>query len=156
MALWCKQDDVELLLKGIDTPHHDTADIDVQIGHAQDFADSHLRHVIAASTLNDWTDLLCPPLVKRCVAQIAAAYVLNRFYQQAFMAPKSDSAPLASQLYREATDILADIRDGRTMLADTTSASVPIGGSPIHRAESTLERKFTSGSSSVTGTMDNY
>lgn len=152
---WIIPDKVSGLFHGIEATAHNADDVTDKIEEAQIVVEGYLRPRISATTLDAWDEDSCPALVQKIVAHIAAAYILNRYYGQRYMT-RGENPTLASELYKEANDLIDAISKGQIQITDVASEAVAPTNNEFFQANSTTSRKFTEGNGSTTcGSMDN-
>ena len=147
MANWLTRDDVKVNLRTVDSKLHDDEDIDRAITDAVAEARAYLTGAFGGDVVQDWTPTTVPEDIKNKTAVIAAAMILDQFYD----VPIGDSGA-----YKIARKHLSGYAEGKFMALDSAGENIPIAPGTVTYHDNDSGREFQRGNDSKREKFDRW
>lgn len=155
MANWIIEADVNNHLKTITSQNHGKVDVTEAIVKAQALAESYLRGAFAESIVKAWTTTTCPQDIKDEVAALAAARILNEWYDEPVSFVQGGSGT-AYGLRKNALEHFELYRSGKLVAVDSSGDNLNVARGSIRLASDDLKRNFEVGTSTTPKKFDHW
>lgn len=147
MADWITRDDVKHNLRSVDAQQHDDKDIDKAIVDAVAEARAYLSGPFGGDVVKLWDTSTVPEDIKNKTAAMAAAYILDMFYDE----------PLdKSGIYKIAREHFKMYAQGKFMATDSAGENIPIAPDAATLHDNDTPRAFQRGNTTKAEKLDRW